>query len=355
MRYPTFLLLCCCCFAQAQNLVPNPSFEHVQKIPTNWSSNGKIFETGIRDWTSPNGGSPDIFFVGNMGKFRFQRPNVDVKPHAPRSGKYMVGIKTYGCLSGTLHCKEYLQCKLKAPLVTGEEYYAEFWVNPIQTSIKVNKFGMLLQEEPMSGGDGKEAIWIEPEFQLEEMVDTRPNNWVRVAGTFTASCDCAFLLIGNFNMDEDTHAERKDSDLGYSYYMIDDVSLRSLKQSVQLSDADLQIGNTIALDRIYFAHDKATLLQKSYPQLNELVEILQNQANMRIQINGHTDEIGETIYNLKLSEMRAQAVAVYLEEKGIDTSRFSFQGFGETQAIATNETTRGRQLNRRVEFVIIEN
>ncbi len=339
-------------FGHAQNLVPNPSFEQVTKIPYYWSANSNTFETNVEEWTSPNGGSPDLFFVGSMGKFRFKRPNVDTKPHAPRSGKYMVGIKTYGCISGTLHCKEYLQVKLKEPIETGEEYYAEFWVNPIETSVKVNKFGMLFHEEEMSGGDGEEAIWIRPDFELEEVVDTRPNEWVRVAGTFTAACDCAYMLIGNFNMDEDTEAQRKASDLEYSYYMIDDVLVRPLKQNIELTTAELEVGNTIPLNRIYFEHDKAELLRKSFAQLDELVQLLEDNNEMHIQINGHTDANGEDAYNLELSQARAAAVANYLQAKGINKQRFSFNGYGETQAIASNDTEEGRQLNRRVEFVI---
>ncbi|NJL73725.1 MAG: hypothetical protein HC892_00510 [Saprospiraceae bacterium] len=107
----SLLLLSCFC-ANSQNLVSNPGFERAKKIPRNWSSNEHEFHDNIYDWTSPNGGSPDLFFVGNMGSF-FKRPNVDVKNHAPRSGKYMVGIKTYGC-ANTMHCKEYLQTKLKS-------------------------------------------------------------------------------------------------------------------------------------------------------------------------------------------------------------------------------------------------
>ena len=354
MHYPfVLLLLFLSCILQAQNLVPNPSFEKVTKVPQNWSPNSAVFQAGIEGWTSPNGGSPDIFFLGNMGKFRFKRPRVSTKIHAPRSGNFMVGIKTYGCISGTLHCKEYLQIELKEPIETGEKYYAEFWVNPIATSVKVNKFGMLFYEEAMSGGDGQEAIWIEPAFQLEEVVDVRPNQWVRVAATFTATCDCSHMLIGNFNMDQDTKAQRNESDLEYSYYMVDDVLVRPLHQKISLTTAELEVGNTIQLDRIYFQHDKAELLATSFAQLNELATILGENTSMRIQINGHTDSNGEEGYNLTLSQARAEAVANYLLSKGIAEDRFSFNGYGETQAIANNETEDGRQMNRRVEFVIV--
>ena len=74
---------------------------------------------------------------------------------------------------------------------------------------------------------------------------------------------------------------------------------------------------------------------------------------MGSQINGHTDSDGEDNYNLTLSKARAQAVAAFLLERGIASNRFSAHGFGETQALANNETDAGRQLNRRVEFLIV--
>ncbi len=371
-RLVFILLLMTIIKVEAQNLVANPSFEQVKKTPTNWSANSLAFSNTIEDWTSPNGGSPDVFFIGNMpapnapissrrskGKARkstwFQRPNVDVYPHAPRSGKYMVGMKTYGCISGTMHCKEYLQTKLTQPLVTGEEYFFEYWVNPIATSIKVNNFGVYVTDQPLSGGDGEEAIWVRPEFQETSIVDAEVNDWVRIAGTFIAGCDCEFLIIGNFNVDENTKHKEEENGIDYSYYLVDDIILRPLHPTAErLEDRGIDIGNTIVLDRIYFDWDETTLLSKSITQLEELYDLLIKYPNMQVQINGHTDASGSHSYNADLSERRCQAVVNYLFDRGITSSRVNTKYFGETQPIATNETAAGRQLNRRVEFLIQE-
>ena len=72
-------------------------------------------------------------------------------------------------------------------------------------------------------------------------------------------------------MDEDTDTQREEGDIAYSYYMIDDVTVRPLKQKISLPKAELEVGNTIQLDRIYFAQDKAELLPKSFTQLDELL------------------------------------------------------------------------------------
>ena len=75
---------------------------------------------------------------------------------------------------------------------------------------------------------------------------------------------------------------------------------------------------------------------------------------MVIEIRGHTDSQGEHDYNIYLSRKRAKAVVEYLNENGISRSRTRYKGFGHTQPVAENDTDEGRQLNRRVEFLIIK-
>jgi outer membrane protein OmpA-like peptidoglycan-associated protein len=75
---------------------------------------------------------------------------------------------------------------------------------------------------------------------------------------------------------------------------------------------------------------------------------------MIIQINGHTDSRGTDAYNQELSERRARAVVDYLVQNGIDPGRATSRGFGSTRPVADNQTEAGRQLNRRVEFVVVK-
>ncbi|NJL73724.1 MAG: OmpA family protein [Saprospiraceae bacterium] len=178
---------------------------------------------------------------------------------------------------------------------------------------------------------------------------------MRVAGRFVASCNCNYMIIGNFNMDEFTEAKREPTDLDYSYYMVDDVTVRMLNPKPNdLKNLDLEVGNTIQLDRVYFDWDKAVILPKSATQLKELITILAQYPTMQLEIRGHTDATGEHDYNLNLSQQRASAVMNYLTERGIASSRLRCVGLGETQPIGDNETETGRQLNRRVEFLILD-
>jgi outer membrane protein OmpA-like peptidoglycan-associated protein len=108
----------------------------------------------------------------------------------------------------------------------------------------------------------------------------------------------------------------------------------------------------VILRNVFFALGKAVLETSSFPELQRLVQLLQTYPNLRIQINGHTDDIGADADNQKLSEQRAKAVYEYLIQNGITAQRLAFKGFGESKPIAPNTTAEGRQLNRRTEFVV---
>jgi len=96
-----------------QNLIANSSFEEVTEITNRWSGTFSAFNRRIAHWDSPTQASPDILYIGTLGKMFPKRPKVNLKAHRPRTGKFMIGIKAFGCLTNNLHCKEYLQIKLK--------------------------------------------------------------------------------------------------------------------------------------------------------------------------------------------------------------------------------------------------
>ncbi len=114
-------------------------------------------------------------------------------------------------------------------------------------------------------------------------------------------------------------------------------------------------GMVITLRGIYFDFNKATIRPNSYPTLDSAAQILKDNPKIIVEIQGHTDNIGSDEYNKKLSLQRAQAVVKYfVKNHGIDIKRLRAVGYGEEKPIADNSTEEGRALNRRVEFVIIE-
>jgi OmpA-OmpF porin, OOP family len=105
-----------------------------------------------------------------------------------------------------------------------------------------------------------------------------------------------------------------------------------------------------AANNIYFATGKYVLLAKSFVGLKEVAQILKDNPQLKMSIDGHTDAVGSDASNQKLSENRAGAVKNYLVKQGVDESRLIVTGYGETVPIADNKTAAGRQKNRRVEM-----
>lgn len=126
-----------------------------------------------------------------------------------------------------------------------------------------------------------------------------------------------------------------------------------LVRITDVEDADQVNVPPIVLKNVFFETGSAELLPTSRFELDKLhTWMLQNQG-FKIQINGHTDDVGTEEANQKLSLNRAKAVYDYLVHKGIDPARLSYKGFGESSPIASNDTAEGKRLNRRTEFQII--
>jgi outer membrane protein OmpA-like peptidoglycan-associated protein len=104
---------------------------------------------------------------------------------------------------------------------------------------------------------------------------------------------------------------------------------------------------------VHFDFDKATIRADARPVLDEAIRILREEGGVAVVSEGHTDAIGSTEYNQKLSERRADAVRRYLVNGGIDPTRIQTEGYGESQPVASNDTTEGRAQNRRVELRVV--
>jgi len=115
----------------------------------------------------------------------------------------------------------------------------------------------------------------------------------------------------------------------------------------------MEEGEKIVLRGVNFDFDKANIRPDAAVILDEAVHLL-GSSGPGVSIEGHTDWIGSDAYNAGLSERRANAVQAYLIEHGVDSSRLSTVGYGESRPIASNDTREGRALNRRVELLVQE-
>lgn len=117
----------------------------------------------------------------------------------------------------------------------------------------------------------------------------------------------------------------------------------------------IEIGQIVRLNNVFFDFDKWDLRPESFVELDRVVKLLKENPSIEIEMSAHTDSFGSDDYNFKLSDNRARSVMEYIISKGIDPSRITSQGYGETMPVAPNDTPENRQLNRRVEFKILKN
>ena len=110
----------------------------------------------------------------------------------------------------------------------------------------------------------------------------------------------------------------------------------------------------LTLDGVQFEFDSSKLTSDAKVVLQEVIEAMKKHPNVRLEIQGHTDNVGDPSYNITLSQERAQAVKDHMVENGISATRLTTNGFGENKPIASNATAEGRALNRRIEFVIVK-
>jgi len=125
--------------------------------------------------------------------------------------------------------------------------------------------------------------------------------------------------------------------------------------SMEIPASALEKYKPTVLRNVFFDTGSAELRSESFIELNRLKTFLDDNPDVKIQLNGHTDNVGSDTDNLTLSGNRAKSVYTYLVENGISAARMTYKGYGETSPIDTNDTEAGRQANRRTEFIITEN
>ena len=399
MRYPFvfmagFSLLSGMAAAQSRNaieanMVYNPSFEEYRECPRRVDALGTL--TIVDAWFQPTAGSADYYNV--CGSRECGVPKNKLGIQYAHLGQGYCGI-----YCSKTDYREYLQTQLKEPLRKGEMYRVSFYVSLSEYSsgavatvgalFTADRVGdtvrsVLMNKEVRQLAPGVSqtvASYFEPQVVNDYdrvLADTK--GWMQISGTFIAQGGERFLTIGNFFPASQSNVVDLDS-LTYllpgAYYYIDDVSVTCLgckegdrgvlegSDTVAATPIDdvvsvppladtLQVGATFVLSNIFFDYDKATLLQQSYNELQELLKILKAHPTMRIEVRGHTDGQGSVDYNQRLSENRAKAVVDFLVSKGIDSRRLQYKGFGKSLPIDTNATEEGRAKNRRVEFRIL--
>ncbi|QKJ29884.1 PD40 domain-containing protein [Mucilaginibacter mali] len=143
---------------------------------------------------------------------------------------------------------------------------------------------------------------------------------------------------------------------GYMFYS-ENFSLKDHEPkkpfNISVSLEPIDIGNKVILKNIFFDTNRFDLKPESMAELKKIIAFLNLNPSVRIELSGHTDNVGNDIANQTLSENRAKSVYQFLGDHGINQTRMVFKGYGKTQPIAPNTTDEDRAKNRRTEFKII--
>lgn len=171
--------------------------------------------------------------------------------------------------------------------------------------------------------------------------------------TTSSSYDGSYLVTLPYGHDYALNMLRK----GYLFYS-EHFSLTNLNATNTFNKdvalAPIGKGEKMVLSNVFFATGSHDLMKESETELNKLVQFLQNNPTLKLEIQGHTDNVGKDADNLELSNQRAKAVVDFLVQAGIDKTRLTSKGYGATQPIAPNDTEEGRAQNRRTEFHITD-
>jgi len=349
---------------RAQELVLNGSFENKSYCPTSFNEHQlKVVE----NWTQLNEGTPDYF---NTCSFKVGIPSNVFGSQEARTGEGYCGMAIYS--PGQRNYREYLSTKLTRPLATGEMVCLELYISSADfCKYVVDGFGAVFSKDKVNQ-ERAFVVNIKPQMENPHlhMLDESAE-WTLLSDVYQAEGGEEYLTLGNFKSDKDlkvlrrTRLEGADENSKWSYIYIDDVSVKTVKAKSECScenellaglvvDPPLELGeyDDIRLDAVLFDFDEDVLTSEARVQLDEIYSLLRKNKSMYMEIDGHTDAIGNDSYNLGLSTRRADRVIRYLTEKGIDGARLSRAVFGSAQPVAPNSTDEGRAQNRRVEFHI---
>ena len=296
-----------------------------------------VFENG--KWSKPE----------NLG-WPINTPDDDVFFVISASGRrgYYSSFREDGLGSKDIYQITFLGAE-KPPVLSQEDQLLASRVQPVKETLLAPPVAIVAAQVTILKGVVSEEASRQP---LEATIDVVDNSLNQVIASFQSNAKSGRYLVSlpsgvNYGIVVRKegylfHSENFDLPAGAAYSeVVKDIALKKL-----------DVGVKVVLNNIFFDFDKATLRKESTGELERLQKLLTETPALRLEISGHTDNVGNDAYNKDLSQRRAKAVVDYLVGKGIDKGRLTFAGYGDTQPVAPNTTKANRQLNRRTEFKV---
>ena len=321
----------------------------------------------VVDWTSPTLGSTDYFHncSVHMGTPKNFNGEQAADFGSGYTGLYLYAPDDY---------REYLQATLYQTLKKGEQYELSFYISLAERSdFAIREFGVLFSDNPLNFKTKKnlsrKVRYSAPgnQYHFIRIPDTEfhrdTEDWVEVRTVFTAKGSEKYMTLGNFEDNAGTlKTKRKRQARQGAYYYLDLVSLTGpedigdpvapLAETSQENLEDYTLDAEHTFKNVLFEFDQYQLSGAAKKEIEQVFSYLNQHPDYQISLHGHTDNVGTRAYNQALSENRCMGVARYLIQLGLSESRVSWEGKGGAFPVASNDSESGRQLNRRVVFIL---
>lgn len=366
----------------ADNLVPNPSFEGTKGKLKNIKQIDKA-----TDWYSPTSLKADLFSASVSGA-PISVPDNVYGTEKPLTGDNYAGITAFSY--NNKQPRTYLITTLTQKLQKGQKYCVKFNVSLADLSkYAINNLGAHLTTKPIELEGKKDLIFTEKDKEIvlkigSNRVFNARYNFETVCSIYEAQGKEQYLIIGNFTESRDTKFEKlkkdnnlKGSQVPIAYYYIDDVSVSLIteenenKCTCEIADVEevervIYRKQSTSMDgftdeeivknaTIYFDHLKSEVEPDSKVDLDNLATILIDHPNYKLTLIGHsTNEEVEAAkkeeFHSDLAKRRLNKTIEYLKSHGLDDSRFETEIMDNIEPASTGDTPLDDAKNRRVEF-----
>ncbi len=377
------------CFAPfyllSQNLVMNPGFEEwqpgIQWTPCKPTAMSERFNVMLKGWKTFSYSTPDILSYTPEAAACYT-------PIA-QEGATSLGLIMYLPQFDTKQSTDYhefIQGTLSKPLTPGQNYRVQFWLyqhDSLATHhiryiygkfapprpVLVNNIGVYFSMHDMSGTSVEKAFQLKPQLYMKDIAAPPAGEWQLFSWDFIPDKPYRYFTIGNFFTDVKTlvnkpevaaEAEANAYNNGkyvgthrtikrIAYYAIDAVYIGRAEEVLPTVTST----KPYTFRNVQFATGKWELLPGAEQELQALANFIKRNPNKRFEISGHTDNTGDAAANKVLSEKRAQTVHDYLLQQNIQPNQLIFKGYGADRPVGDNNTSDGRQQNRRVECIML--
>lgn len=363
-------------FAQT-NLVENGSFENLDKKV---KSLGQIeLATG---WSSPTENKADLFVKGSKSEEVNAENNV-YGGQSPDDGKVFAGITVYSYKQAKP--RTYLQGKLSQPLEAGKSYCVKMFLTLGDLSkFGVNNIGIYLSKSPVSNKD-LTTYAIEPQVHhSQNRIFKEPQIWESICQIYQAEGGEQYITIGNFKKYEDTKFEKVKRPRGFTspqkpiaYFFIDNVSVISLDsispsecvcekqdlqreskvvyhQDISVEEEKIKASKKLELIKIFYDSKQTAPKEDQLSKIEEVAELLKANPSLKVEIQGHSDNIEKTKLTEDISLKRAESIQQKLMEKGVSPNQLIVKGYQDTMPANKSGTPEAMAQNRRVSFKVVK-